>query len=176
MKGVGWLLLLVSAGAAAGPLSPFHAGAELGVLMREEAGGQRTPSPALVLRGSWGRLGPAELSAVYQFAFSVEGAAVRAFSQHHRLHLRPELFLELGAGALSASAGPGVALTYSRYWAEGPDFSTTYPRLLLGGELAFSVQLGRTRLRTGVDVTYGENGRVDLLISVGAGFGWGGGQ
>lgn len=154
---------------------PFHLGADLGVLMRQEAGGQRTPLPALTLRGRFGELGPVSFATVYQFAFALEGTVVRGFSQHHRLHLRPEVRWPLGAAFFSLNAGPGVQVIHSVVWDSQRRLESLYPRWCVGGELSFGVTLGGASLRTGVDVTYAP-GRLDLLIGLGATFAFGGGE
>lgn len=175
MRGVILTVLLTGSTSLAQPSTPeWRAGGELGVLMRQEAGGQRTPLPALTARLSYQHLpGPLALGLVYQFAFAREGTVVRSFTQHHRLHLRPQVSLPLGTAFFSLAAGPGLQLSHSTVADAQRSYGAGLTRWCAGGELAFGVRLGRTQLRTGVDVTYAP-GRLDLLVGLGATFGWGG--
>ncbi len=167
-------MLLVASPALAQSLTPeWRAGGELGLLMRQEAGGQRTPLPALTARLSYDHLpGPLAAGLSYQFAFAREGTVVRSFTQHHRLHLRPQVSLPLGTAFFSLGAGPGLQLSHSSVADAQRSYGALVSRWCAGAELAFGVRLGRTQLRTGVDVTYAP-GRLDLVVGMGASFGWG---
>jgi hypothetical protein len=167
------MMVLVSLASASAMALPIEAGAELGLLMREEAGGQRSVLPAIKLQGDL-PLGTAwSIGGEYVFAFVPEGNAIVAFTQHHRLTVRPQWVLPLGHAALTLGAGPTLALVSFRFSSSTGGYGTTYPRAMATGELGFEVRLASTHLRVGTDVMWSP-GRTDLLISLGATFGFGG--
>ena len=178
MRPARWMVAAASLASASAPAVPFEVGADPGVLMREEAGGQRSALPAIGVRGD---LALAELplgvglsaGGEYLFAFALEGNAIGSFTQHHRLTLRPRLALALGHAAVTLGIGPALALVSMRFKSPAGSFGTTYLRALAAGELGFEVRLAAVRLRVRTGVMWSP-GRMDVLISLGAALGLGG--
>ena len=161
------LLLIASAASAAEPL---RLGADLGMLLHEEASGVRSPLPNLDLRVEQDLSKLLRVSLDYGFSFQDSGSALHAFSQYHRLRLRPELALPVGTHALILGAGPAVALTYSTFSDQGK-FVLNTSHLSPGASAlaALDVRLPSTTLRAGFELLWIPT-RVDLLIGVGASF------
>ena len=172
------MVVIASLASAAAPALTFDVGADVALLMREEGGGQRSALPAFRLRGDLPirelPLGIA-LSAggEYLFAFAREGNAIGSFTQHHRLTLRPQAALPLLNAVVTLGVGPALAVVSMRFSSPTGGFGTTYVRLLASGELGFEVRMGALHLRTAAGVAW-MPGRLDVLVSLGAAFGFGG--
>jgi hypothetical protein len=172
------MVVVASLASASAPALPFDVGGDVALLMREEAGGQRSALPAFRLKGDLElRKLPLGISlsagGEYLFAFALEGSAIGSFTQHHRLTLRPQAALPLLNAVVTLGAGPTLALVSMRFSSPTGGFGTTYLRVLATGELGFEVRMGALHLRTAAGVTWAP-GRMDVLISLGAAFGFGG--
>lgn len=175
MRAARWMMAVASLAGAPAPALPLpiDVGADLGLLMHEEAGGQRSALPALRLVGDLPLAGSWSAGAEYLFAFALEGATIGSFTQYHRLTLRPQFALPLGHAAVTLGVGPTLGLVSWRLSTPTGRIGTTYLRLLASGELGFEVRLASTHLRAGTGVMW-TPGRTDVLISLGATFGVGG--
>lgn len=164
------LLLAGTAGASA----PVRVGADVGLLLRQEAGGQRT---GLLTGGPrvsfhWGE--HLALSGAYGAAWSAEGTAARASSWYHRFTLRPELHLPVRSAAFVLAAGPALTLVRTTLSGGGaPAVSSGYTRVGLSTGAALDVHLRPLVLRAGVDLVW-SSGRQDVQVGLGALFDFGG--
>ncbi|HSP81669.1 MAG TPA: hypothetical protein VLQ93_24330 [Myxococcaceae bacterium] len=164
------LIVLLLAGAAGA--HPVRAGVELGLLMRQEGGGQRSSLLSVGPRAALSLGRYLELSGAYGFSWSAEGTEVRATSQYHRLTLRPELHLPVRSAAFVLAAGPALTVTHTTLSDRDAAVSTRYTRLGLSGGAALDIHLKPLTLRTGMDLVW-TAGRLDLLLGVGALFTFG---
>ncbi len=164
------VIVLLLAGAAGA--QPVRAGMDLGLLMRQEGGGQRSSLFSVGPRVSLGLGKYLELSGAYGFSWSAEGTEVRATTQYHRVTLRPELRLPVRSAAFVLAAGPSLTITHTTLSDGGEAVSTLYPRLGLSGGAALDIHLSPLTLRTGMDLVW-TAGRLDLLLGVGALFTFG---
>lgn len=164
------MLLAGTAGASA----PVRVGGDLGLLMRQEAGGQRTGLFTLGPRASlhWGeRLA---LSGAYGLARGSDGTVARATTWYHRFSLRPEVHFPVRSAAFVLAAGP--ALTVVRTTLRGgdaPSVAARYTRAGVSTGAALDVHLRPLVLRAGVDLVW-SSGRQDMQVGLGALFDFGG--
>ncbi len=165
------LPLLLLAGVAGA--SPVRAGVDVALLLRQEAGGQRTGlvsgGPRLSL--DLGRY--LALSADYRFAWASEGTVARATTQFHRVSLRPELHLPVRTTDFVLAAGPAYTLLRTTLSDRGSNVSTSYQRLGVSGGAAVDIHLAPVTLRTGVDLVWAAR-RMDVSVGVGALYSFGG--
>src|SRR4051812_13162455 len=96
------LALLVCSPALAAPVL----GADVALLLKQDASGSATPAPQLTVRARTELASWLELEGNYAFAFTGGGNVATAFTQLHRVGFRPQLVLRLKAGALHLGAGP----------------------------------------------------------------------
>lgn len=162
------MLLAGVAGAA-----PVRAGVDVALLLRQEAGGQRSGlvsgGPRLSL--DLGRY--FSLSADYRFAWASEGTVASATTQYHRASLRPELHLPVRTMDFVLAAGPALTLLHTTLGGSGARVSTTYTRLGVSGGAAVDIHLEPLTLRTGVDVVWAAR-RMDVSVGLGVLFSFGG--
>jgi len=163
------LLLAGTAGASA----PVRVGVDVGLLLKQEAGGHRTGLLTGGPRASFHLGDHFALSAAYGAAWSSEGTAVRASSWYHRFTLRPELHLPVRSAAFVLAAGP--ALTMVRTTLSGgsaPVVPSRYTRAGLSTGAALDVHLRPLVLRAGLDLVW-TSGRQDVQVGLGALFDFG---
>lgn len=162
------MLLAGTAGAA-----PLHAGVDVALLLRQEAGGQHSGlvsgGPRLALT-----LGPhLALSADYRFAWASEGTVARATTLYHRTSLRPELHLPVRTTDFVLAAGPALTLLHTTLGGTGTRVSTSYMRLGVSAGGAVDIHLAPLTLRTGVDLVWAAR-RLDVSVGLGALYSFGG--
>ena len=160
--------------AVAGAQSDWRLGANAGVLLHQEASGNRDPLPSVEVRvehvfSPWLRA-----DAGYGFGLTWGGPVVSAASQLHRVFVRPEFALPLRTAAVVVAAGPMLAALSSQLSENGtPVVSSWVLRPGFSAGAGFDVHLTHTTLRTGLDVLWMVD-RVDLSVTVGAMFDLGG--
>jgi hypothetical protein len=167
-------LAVLSAEASAAP-SPWHAGGDLGLLFRDEAGGSRSVLPTLAPRVERLVREDTFLVASYGFAYSPAGNAIAtASTQHHRLLLGVRRALPVRAASFSLACGPAATLMHTTlYDADVARASTTIVRAGAFAGLALDVPLDALTLRSGVQVLW-TAGRVDVVVSLGGTWALGG--
>jgi hypothetical protein len=165
------LTVMLLAGVASA--APVRAGVDVALLLRQEAGGQRSGlvsgGPRLVL--DLGRY--FALSADYRFAWASEGTVASATTQYHRASLRPEFHLPVRSTDFVLAAGPALTLIHTTLGGSGTPVSTSYTRLGVSGGAAVDIHLAPLTLRTGVDLVWAAR-RMDVSVGLGALFSFGG--
>jgi hypothetical protein len=165
------LLSVLLAGAASA--SPVRAGVDVALLLRQEAGGQRSglvsAGPRLSL--DLGRY--FSLSADYRFAWASEGTVARATTLYHRTSLRPELHLPVRTMDFVLAAGPALTVLHTTLGGTGTPVSTSYMRLGVSGGAAVDIHLAPLTLRTGIDMVWAAR-RLDVSVGLGALYTFGG--
>jgi hypothetical protein len=163
-------LTLLLAGATDAP--PLRAGLDVGLLMRQEAAGQRSGLFSVGPRGAIGLGRHLELSGAYGFSWSAEGTVACATTQYHRFSLRPELHLPVRTSAFVLAAGPALTLSHTVLGGSGQEVSAFAARLGLSAGAALDVHLSPLTVRTGMDLVW-TAGRLDMVLGVGALFTFG---
>lgn len=164
------LLLAGTANAAA----PVRVGADVGLLLRQEAGGQRTGLLTGGPRASFHLGDHFALSGAYGLAHSADGTAARASTWLHRFTLRPELHLPVRSAAFVLAAGPALTMVRTTLSGGGPlSVSSRYTRAGLSTGAALDVHLRPLVLRAGLDFVW-SSGRQDVQVGLGALFDFGG--
>ncbi len=167
-----FLLLSVLLAGAAGA-SPVRAGVDVALLLRQEAGGQRSglvsAGPRLSL--DLGRY--LALSADYRFAWASEGTVARATTLYHRTSLRPELHLPVRTTDFVLAVGPALTVLHTTLGGTGARVSTSYTRLGVSAGGAVDIHLAPLTLRTGVDLVWAAR-RMDVSVGLGALYSFGG--
>jgi hypothetical protein len=160
------VLCLAAATSQAAP-GQLGLGADVGLMLRDEAAGNRTAVASLSPRLTFGLTDRLNLVGVYGFSFHQEGSLLTAASQYHRLCVRPELLLPMGAARLALGAGPSLQLTHTNYFDKGAAVvGSTSTRLGAVAGIALDVPIDRLTLRAGVDAFF-TPGRTDLVIALG---------
>jgi hypothetical protein len=158
----------------AGASAPVRVGVDLGLLLRQEAGGQRT---GLLTGGPRAAFHLGEhfaLSGAYGAAYSADGTAARASSWFHRFTLRPELHLPVRSAAFVLAAGPSLTMVRTTLsGGNAPSVASHYTRAGLSTGAALDVHLRPLVLRAGLDLVW-SSGRQDLQVGLGALFDFGG--
>lgn len=165
------LSLLLLAGAAGA--SPVRAGGDVALLLRQEAGGQRTGLLSMGPRLSLDLGRYFALSADYRFAWASEGNVASATTLYHRTSLRPELHLPVRTTDFVLAAGPALTVVHTSLGGTGTRASATYSRLGVSGGAAVDIHLASLTLRTGVDVVWAAR-RMDVSVGLGALYSFGG--
>jgi hypothetical protein len=168
------LVLGVLLAGTAAASAPVRVGGDVGLLLRQEAGGQRTGLFTLGPRAAWQVGEHFALSGAYGLAHSAEGTVARATTWYHRFTLRPEVHFPVRAAAFVLAAGP--ALTVVRTTLRGgnaPSVATRYTRAGVSTGAALDVHLRPLVLRAGLDLVW-SSGRQDVQVGVGALFDFGG--
>lgn len=157
-------LLLWGGSALAAP----RAGLDLGLLFREEAGGNRSVLPSFALRGAVPLLPSLELGAAYGFGFASDTLpVVSTRTLHHRLVLRGEGSVRLRDASLLLLLGPALGLSQTELSAPGESVSTHVIRPGIAGGVALDVHLPGVVLRAGVEALWWRT-RTDVFIGLGA--------
>ena len=163
------LLLAGTAGASA----PVRVGADVGLLLRQEAGGQRTGLLTGGPRASFHLGEHLALSSAYGLAYTSEGTAARATTWYHRFTLRPEVHFPVRAAAFVLAAGPALTVVRTTLrGGEAPSVSTRYTRAGVSTGAALDVHLSPLVLRAGLDLVW-SGGRQDVQVGLGALFNFG---
>lgn len=164
-----WLL----AGSAAAS-APVRVGGDLGLLLRQEAGGQRTGLFTLGPRVSVNPWEHFALSGSYGLAHDAEGTAARATTWYHRFTLRPEVHFPMRAAAVVLAAGPALTVVKTTLaGGDAPHVSTRYTRAGFSTGAALDVRLSSMVLRAGLDFVWAA-GRQDVQVGLGTQFDFGG--
>jgi hypothetical protein len=159
------LLALLTASAASA--DPLRYGGDVGLLMRDEAGGNRSVLLSLRPRASYALNEHVGLAAQYGFAWSSGGTLPRSLAFHHQLLLRPEASLRLRAATFILGAGPAFSLIHGGFSdRSGASISSAYLRAGAGAMLAVDLNVGGWKYRVSTDAHFISR-RIDLLFAVG---------
>ncbi|XXF80455.1 hypothetical protein P2318_12085 [Myxococcaceae bacterium GXIMD 01537] len=168
------VLAVVLVAGVAGASAPVRVGADVGLLLRQEGGGQRTGLLTGGPRASFHVGEHFALSGAYGLARASEGTAARATTWYHRVTLRPEVHFPMRAAAIVLAAGPALTMVRtSLRGGDAPGVSSRYTRLGVSTGAALDVRLAPVVLRAGMDLVW-TNGRQDVQVGLGALFDFGG--
>lgn len=163
--------------AHAGPdlTSGWNVGADAGVLLREEAGGNRSVLPTIAPRVSWRAWSFLDVTAQYAFAYSpAPNLVATASTQFHRLALRADGRLSVGPAVLWAGAGPALSLSATTLIDRGEAMqSVVLVRPALATAAGLDVPLGALTLRASAEA-FVSSGRTDVAVLLGAAYSLGG--
>lgn len=143
-------------------------GGEGALLLRDEAGAQRTAMASVGPRVSYAMGDFFQLAAMYRFAYHLEGSALKSSNFLSRGALLAEGRLEIAKTAFLLGAGPIVShhLHQLSSSSGGPTLSSQVWDMGLASSVGLQKQLGSLVWRTGVEVFFFFP-RTDVSVSLG---------
>lgn len=167
-------LLLATSTASAKEVA-LEVGGDLGLLFRDEAGGNRSVLPFLAPRASYGLTDAVRLAAVYAFSYAWAGGELAAAStQHHRLSLRGEFVLPVKRARFVVGAGPAAVFMHTTLYDRDTSLaSTNILRFGAAGSAMLEVPLKEVTLRASTELLVA-GFRYDVIVGLGASFDLGG--
>jgi len=153
----------------AGALPAVHAGGDAGLLLRQEAGGNRSVLPALSLRALMPAALGVEVGPAATFAYASGGGAIAsATTQHWRLALRAERSWTIRKAEAIAAVAPVLVFMRTGLLDRGKEIrSVLVSRPGAAAGVALQVPFGRFAVRTGADLVVTST-RLDFAFTLGA--------